>query len=153
MPRPSTTTVRDLRKSSRSRALWHVFLNGPLTRQEVGTLAGLSPATVSNLVAALEAEGVVVEVGLEDSNGGRPRRLLQGHPKYGYVIRFDFGLQVCARHMSVTDMTVLDPEDAVSHIVEGIESVIAESGVDTRAILGVGVAVPGLVEHREDGVV
>ncbi|MDX6389413.1 MAG: hypothetical protein QOJ73_476 [Streptosporangiaceae bacterium] len=165
MPRPRTTTVRDLRKSNRSRALWQVFLSGPLTRQEVGTQAGLSPATVSNLVAALEAEGVVVEVGLEDSNGGRPRGLLQVNPKYGYVIGvdvgetaflvelFDFGLQVCARHMSVTDMTVLDPEDAVSHIVEGIESVIAESGVDTRAILGVGVAVPGLVEHREDAVV
>src|SRR5258708_5168480 len=45
------------------------------------------------------------------------------------------------------------PEDAVSHITEGIESVIAESGVDRRAILGVGVAVPGLVEHREDAVV
>src|ERR1039458_4017554 len=210
MPRPRTTTVRDLRKSNRSRALWQVFLSGPLTRQEGGTQAGLSPATVSNLVAALaaegglaegglegsnggpprprarrgvgtraalspaavstlvaalEAEGVVVEVGLEDSNGGRPRGLLQVNPKYGYVIGvdvgetaflvelFDLGLQVCARHTSVTDMTVLDPEDAVSHIVEGIESVIAESGVDTRAILGVGVAVPGLVEHREDAVV
>jgi predicted NBD/HSP70 family sugar kinase len=165
MPRPSTTTVRDLRKSNRSRALWQVFLSGPLTRQEVGTLAGLSPATVSNLVAALVAEGVVVEVGLEDSNGGRPRGLLQVNPGYGYVIGvdvgeteflvelFDFGLHVRARHTSVTDMVVLDPQDAVSHVVEGIESVIAESGVDVGAILGVGVAVPGLVEHREDAVV
>ena len=50
-------------------------------------------------------------------------------------------------------MTVLDPEDAVSHIVEGIEAVIAERGVPESAILGVGVAVPGLVEHREDAVV
>ena len=91
MPRPSTTTVRDLRKSNRSRALWQVFLNGPLTRQEVGTVAGLSPATVSNLVAALVAEGVVVEVGLEDSNGGRPRGLLQVNPGYGYVIGVDVG--------------------------------------------------------------
>lgn len=165
MPRPSTTTVRDLRRSNRSRALWQVFLNGPLTRQEVGTLAGVSPATVSNLVAALEAEGIVAEVGLEDSNGGRPRGLLQVNPTYGYVIGvdvgeteflvelFDFGLHMCARHTSVTDLAVLDPDDAVSHIVEGIESVIAESGVDPSAILGVGVAVPGLVEHREDAVV
>jgi predicted NBD/HSP70 family sugar kinase len=165
MPRPRTTTVRDLRKSNRSRALWQVFLSGPLTRQEVGTQAGLSPATVSNLVAALEAEGVVVEVGLEDSNGGRPRGLLQVNPTYGYVIGvdvgetaflvelFDFALQMCARHTSVTDMSVLDPEDAVGHIVEGIEAVIAESGVDPSAILGVGVGVPGLVEHREDAVV
>jgi predicted NBD/HSP70 family sugar kinase len=165
MPRPRTTTVRDLRKSNRSRALWQVFLSGPLTRQEIGVRAGLSPATVSNLVAALETEGVVVEVGLEDSNGGRPRGLLQVDPKYGYVIGvdvgetaflvelFDFGLNMCARHTSVTDMTVLDPEDAVNHIVEGIESVIAESGVDAHAILGIGVAVPGLVEHRGEAVV
>jgi predicted NBD/HSP70 family sugar kinase len=58
-----------------------------------------------------------------------------------------------ARHTSVTDMAVLDPQDAVSHIVEGIESVIAGSGTDERAILGVGVAVPGLVEHLQDAVV
>jgi predicted NBD/HSP70 family sugar kinase len=165
MPRSSTTTVRDLRKSNRSRALWQVFLNGPLTRHEVGTVAGLSPATVSNLVAALVAEGVVAEVGVEDSNGGRPRGLLQVNPDYGYVIGvdvgetaflvelFDFGLRLRARHTSVTDMTVLDPEDAVSHITEGIEAVIAESGVGARSVLGVGVAVPGLVEDREDAVV
>ena len=165
MPRARTTTVRDLRRSNRSRALWQVFLNGPLTRHEVGTLAGLSPATVSNLVAALLAEGVVLEVGLEDSNGGRPRGLLQVNPRFGSVIGvdvgetaflvelFDFGLNVCARHTSVTDMTVLDPEDAVSHIAQGIESVIAQSGVHARSVLGIGVAVPGLVEHRDDAVV
>lgn len=165
MARPSTTTVRDLRKSNRSRALWQVFLNGPLTRQEVGAVAGLSPATVSNLVAALVAEGVVVEVGLEDSNGGRPRGLLQVNPGYGYVIGvdvgetaflvelFDFGLNLRAQHASVTDMSVLDPEDAVHHIVEGIGSVIAEAAVEPGRILGVGVAVPGLVEHRGDAVV
>ncbi len=165
MPRPRTTTVRDLRKSNRSQALWQVFLNGPLTRQEVGTVAGLSPATVSNLVAALVAEGVVVEVGLEDSNGGRPRGLLEVNPRYGYVIGvdvgetaflvelFDFGLRPLARHTSVTDMTVLDPEDAANHIVEGIEAVLAEAGVAEEAILGVGVGVPGLVEHRDDAVV
>jgi predicted NBD/HSP70 family sugar kinase len=157
--------VRDLRKGNRSRALWPVFLHGPLTRQEVGTRTGLSAATVSNLVAALAAEGVVMEVGLEDSNGGRPRGLLQVNPSYGYVIGvdvgetaflvelFDFGLHLRARHTSVTDMTVLDPDDAVSRVVEGIESVIAESGVRADAILGVGVAVPGLVEHGEDAVV
>ena len=165
MPRPRTTTVRDLRKSNRSRALWEVFLNGPLTRQEVGAVAGLSPATVSNLVAALVAEGVVAEVGLEDSNGGRPRGLLQVNPDFGYVIGvdvgetaflvelFDFSLRPLARHTSVTDLSVLDPDDATGHIVTGINSVMAEAGVAEQAILGVGVAVPGLVEHRESAVV
>lgn len=165
MPTLAATTVRDLRKSNRARALWHVYLNGPLTRQEVGTVAGLSPATVSNLVAALLCEGIVAEVGLEDSNGGRPRGLLQVNPSYGYVIGvdvgetaflvelFDFGLQPRARHSSVTDMRVLDPGDAVSHIVEGINAVIADAGVDESVVLGVGVAVPGVVERCGDAVV
>lgn len=159
------TTVRDLRRSNRSRALWQVFLGGPMTRQEIGELAGLSPATVSNLVADLVADGIIAEVGLEDSNGGRPRGVLQVNPEYGYVIGvdvgeteflvelFDLGLGMRARHLSATDMAVLDPTDAVTHVAQGIRSVIAQAAVDERAILGVGVAVPGLVEHTEHAIV
>ncbi len=165
MVRSRAVTVRDLRRSNRSRVLWEVFLHGPLTRQEVGALAGLSLATVSNLVAALEAEGIVAEVGLEDSNGGRPRGLLQVNPEYGFVIGvdvgenavlvelFDFGLASRARHMSVTDVSVLDPQDVVAHIGTGVEAVLAESGVGAGAVLGVGVAVPGMVEDGVDAVV
>jgi predicted NBD/HSP70 family sugar kinase len=161
----STTTVRDLRRSNRSRALWQIFLNGPLTRQEVGSLAGLSAATVSNLVAALEADSVIAEAGLEDSNGGRPRGLLQVNPQFGYVIGadvgetdvlvelFDFALGLRAGHSSSTDMSVLDPQDVAAHLTEGIAAVIAEAGVAQDAILGIGVAVPGLVEHTERAVV
>jgi predicted NBD/HSP70 family sugar kinase len=163
--RPSTTTVRDLRLANRSRALWQVFLNGPLTRQEIGTLAGLSPATVSNLITALLEEGVVAEVGLEESNGGRPRGLLQVNPEHGYVIGvdvgetavlvelFDLGLQIRARHLSATGTALMHPQDAVDHIIDGIASVIDQLGVDEQRILGVGIGVPGLVEHRDDAVV
>jgi predicted NBD/HSP70 family sugar kinase len=171
MPSAShTTTVRDLRRSNRSRALWQVFLDGPLTRQEIGTEAGLSPATVSNLVADLLAEGVIAEVGLEDSNGGRPRGLLQANPEYGYVIGvdvgesaflvelFDLGLTMRARHLSATDMPVLDssgldPHDVVTHVAGGIRSVIEQAGARSESILGVGVAVPGLVTRSEHAVV
>jgi len=159
MAGPSATNMRDLRRSNRSRALWHAFLSGPLTRQEIGALAGLSPATVSNLVADLMADGLIAEVGLEGSGGGRPRGLLQVNPDYGYVIGvdvgeaaflvelFDLGLNVRGRHLSATDMAVLDPQDAVSHVAGGIASVIAQSAVPEQDILGVGVAVPGLVEY------
>jgi len=163
MSRPRT--VRDLRTGNRSRALWQIFLDGPLTRQEIGAQAGLSPASVSNLVTALETERVVAEVGLEQSNGGRPRGLVQVNPEYGYVIGvdvgestflvelFDFALQPRARHRSVTDMSTLDPDDAVAHIVAGIEAVIAAASVADDEILGVGVAVPGVVEQRDHAVV
>lgn len=165
MPRTRTTTVRDLRKSNRARALWELYLNGPLTRQEVGTAAGVSPATVSNLVGELLEQGVVIEVGLEDSNGGRPRGLLQVNPEYGFVIGvdvgetaflvelFDLGMQVRASHVSTTEVARLEPDDAAAHVLEGIEAVIEQSGVRREQILGVGVGVPGLVEHGEDAIV
>jgi predicted NBD/HSP70 family sugar kinase len=165
MPRPKTTTVRDLRRSNRSRALWELFMHGPLTRQELGEATGVSPATVSNLVGDLVDQGVVIEVGLEESNGGRPRGLLQVNPSFGYVIGvdvgetafltelFDLGMEVLASHRSTTDLSRLDPADAVTHVVEGIDAVLAQSGVERSRVLGVGVGVPGLVEHGTDAIV
>lgn len=165
MPRTRTTTVRDLRKSNRARALWELYMNGPLTRQEVGAAAGVSPATVSNLVGELLEQGVVIEVGLEDSNGGRPRGLLQVNPEYGFVVGvdvgetaflvelFDLSMKVRASHVSTTELSRLDPQDVVDRVHEGIASVIARAGVRSEQILGVGVGVPGLVEHGRDAVV
>jgi predicted NBD/HSP70 family sugar kinase len=165
MPRPSAVTVRDLRNSNRSRALWELYMNGPMTRQAVGRGAGVSLATVSNLVGDLVDQGVVIEVGLQESNGGRPRGLFQVNPEYGFVIGvdvgeteflvelFDLGMQARARHVSSTDLTRLDPEDAAAHVVEGIEAVVAESSVPESDVLGVGVGVPGVVEHGADAIV
>jgi predicted NBD/HSP70 family sugar kinase len=165
MPRTRTTTVRDLRKSNRARALWELYMNGPLTRQEVGAAAGVSPATVSNLVGELLEQGVVIEVGLEDSNGGRPRGLLQVNPEYGFVVGvdvgetallvelFDLSMKVRASHVSTTELARLDPQDVVDRVHEGIAAVIAQAGVRSEQILGVGVGVPGLVEHGNDAVV
>lgn len=165
MASTNSTTVRDLRRSNRARALWELYLNGPLTRTEIGQAANVSPATVSNVMGDLIEQGVVVEVGNEDSNGGRPRGLFEVNPEYGYVIGVDIGetaflvelfdlrMRVRASHRSLTELTRLDAEDAVTHVLEGVSAVIAQSGVEASAVLGMGVGVPGLVEHGRDGAV
>jgi predicted NBD/HSP70 family sugar kinase len=157
--------VRDLRSSNQSRALWDVYLNGPLTRQEIAEHSGLSLASVSNLLGALLRQGVVEEVGVEDSNGGRPRALLQVNPEYGFIIGvdvgetaflvelFDLGMQVRARHVSTASGEHPTPAEAVARMLDGIRTVTAESGVDADRILGIGVGVPGLVERGADAIV
>jgi predicted NBD/HSP70 family sugar kinase len=161
----STTTVRDLRKTNRAAALWELYLHGAMSRQEIGTATGVSLATVSNVVGELLEQGVVVESGLEDSTGGRPRALVEVNAGYGYVIGVDIGetaflvelfdlhMTALASHRSSTDVTRLDPQDALAHVVEGIERVIADSGVTEQDVLGVGVGVPGLVELTNGAVV
>ncbi|HTC69165.1 MAG TPA: ROK family protein, partial [Acidothermaceae bacterium] len=126
----------------------------------------VSLATVSNVVGELLEQNVLIEAGVEDSEGGRPRTVLQINPSYGYVVGvdigetgvlvelFDLGMEVLASHTSVPPTSAaLDPDTTVAQVVEGLDYVIAKSGVDSELILGVGVGVPGLVSHGIDAVV
>jgi len=84
-------TVRDLRRDNRSVLLWSLYFDRPCSRQDLSEATGLSPASVSNVTRELIDEGVVAEAGSVDSDGGRPRTLLQIDSKYGYVIGVDVG--------------------------------------------------------------
>ena len=68
--------MRDLRRHNRSALLSALYLTDARSRQELGSATGLSQASVSNVVAELLDEGLVVEAGVVDSDGGRPRTLL-----------------------------------------------------------------------------
>src|SRR2546430_6342407 len=80
---PNRSTVRDLRRRNRSVLLSKLFFDGLLSRQELSQATGLSVATVSNVTGELIEDRLVVEAGLVDSDGGRPRVLLRVDPAYG----------------------------------------------------------------------
>ena len=84
-------TVRDLRRHNRSVLLSSLYLGEPQSRQDLGRSSGLSQGTVSNVVGELIDEGLVVEAGLVDSDGGRPRTLLRVNPGYTHVVGVDVG--------------------------------------------------------------
>src|SRR4051794_32405523 len=87
----SRATVRDLRRRNRSAVLSRLYFDGPLSRHELAQLTGLSPATVSNVTAALSEERLIVEAGQVDSDGGRPRVLLRVNAGYGHLVGIDVG--------------------------------------------------------------
>jgi predicted NBD/HSP70 family sugar kinase len=152
------TTVRDMRRSNRSVILTSIYREGPLSRQELSVRTALSPASVSNLVAELISEGVVEEAGSVESEGGRPRVLLRVAPTFRYVVGaevgetrirvelFDLAMNVLAR----ADRPIHEPTPAivVKHVLEGLSTVIDSSGVRSDQVLGLGVAVAGVVEDN-----
>ena len=153
-------TVRDLRRENRAAVLWSLYLTQPRSRHELSAATGLSAASVTNVVRELIDEGIVIETGLEESDGGRPRAILGMNPGYGYVIGVDIGetrtrvelfdLTMTERAMAEypLDRTVEhDVDVVVEQIVSGVNAVIADSGVDSGAILGVGIGVPGIIER------
>jgi predicted NBD/HSP70 family sugar kinase len=153
-------TVRDLRRENRSAVLWSLYLGQPRSRQELSAATGLSAASVTNVIRELIDEGIVIETGLAESDGGRPRAMLAMNPEYGYVIGVDIG--ETRTRVELFDLTMTERAKAeypleaaaehdvavvVGQIVAGLNSVLADSGVGEEAVLGVGVGVPGIIER------
>ncbi|WP_329083199.1 MULTISPECIES: ROK family protein [unclassified Streptosporangium] len=163
--RPERRTVRDVRKGNRAMLLRTLYFSGPVTRNELTRLTGLSAATVSSMTGDLLAENIVVEAGQAESDGGRPRAILRVNPVYGYVI----GVDVAETHVRVElfDLEMnerarveyaLRPaghqiELVVRHILAGVEVVLDDAGVPAGQALGVGVGVPGIVEGGPDALI
>lgn len=154
---------RDLRRVNRGHLLRLLFLDGPLNRIELGRLTGLSSGSVTNLCAALLEEGLIIEAGQEQSEGGRPRVQLDVNPSFGAIVGveigesgirvegFDFRLGVLGvahvdlhpqRHSA--EVTI----DATSAAINELVSELISGG---HRVIGVGIAVPGMVEHGEGG--
>ncbi|MGC4939476.1 ROK family transcriptional regulator [Kribbella sp. DT2] len=159
------TTVRDMRRSNRSVILTCIYRQGPLSRYELGRETSLSAASVSNLVGELLEEGIVEEAGSVESDGGRPRVLLRVAPTFGYVVGaevgetrvrvelFDLAMTVLATVVYPIETPKPAPELAVKYVLQGLDAVIAQAGVRADRVLGLGVAVAGVVEGPADAVV
>ncbi|MFI0901485.1 ROK family transcriptional regulator [Streptomyces sp. NPDC020983] len=159
MAERSKRTVRDLRRGNRASLLRHLYFEGPLSRQELGRDTGLSAGSISNVVGELIADGMVEEAGAVESDGGRPRTLLQVAPGYGYVVGVDVGetrvrvelFDLALTERASADMPLSDSGHDVDHVVrlalQGIAGVVREAGIDDSEVLGVGVGVPGIVAH------
>jgi predicted NBD/HSP70 family sugar kinase len=117
------------------------------------------------VIRELLNEGIVVEAGSVDSDGGRPRVMLEVNPDHGYVIGADIGetrvrvelFDLAMRERAKADFP-LNPREhdvdvVVASILSGLDSVLTESGIEPAAVLGMGVGIPGIVEQRPEALV
>ncbi|MFJ1702514.1 ROK family protein [Kitasatospora sp. NPDC088346] len=155
-------TVRDLRRGSRSTLLRRLYFDGPLSRQELGRISGLSAGSISNVIGELLTDGLVEECGSVESDGGRPRILLRVPPGRAHLVGVDVGetqvrvalFDLTLTELAASDHALSDKGHDVDHVVEliltGLAEVLAATGVDPDTVLGVGVGVPGIVEQGEE---
>ncbi|MFI7135434.1 ROK family protein [Nonomuraea sp. NPDC050153] len=137
---------------------------GPLSRSEIARRLDLSPATVTQLTRELMGHGMLEELDLKPSRGGRPAVRLGLVGSAGRAL----GVKVTADHLVLVDVRLdgevlgswerpFDPAapDALDSLAGAISSVVAESSADARTppLLGVGVGVPGNVNDQAAGTV
>ncbi|MGC5171341.1 ROK family protein [Micromonospora sp. DT81.3] len=128
------------------------------TKAELATLTGLARSTVSSRVDVLLASGLVRPAGEAVSTGGRPPARVAFNPLAGIVLAVDLG----ATHATVAvadlaghiltshtrEIVIADgPEPVLDDVLaEGRRLLAADGHADAR-LVGVGIGVPGPVEH------
>ncbi|MEU7023368.1 ROK family transcriptional regulator [Streptomyces sp. NPDC046203] len=106
-PRTGSTgtpgTPRVLRAMNDRAALDLLLAHGPLSRTRIGRLTGLSKPTASQLLARLEAAGLVEATGMSEGRPGPNAQLYAVNPRAAYAA----GLDVTADriHAAVADVT------------------------------------------------
>jgi glucokinase-like ROK family protein len=133
----------------------------PLSRIQLAHKTNLSSTTITNLVAELIEQGIVSE----DKNPreeelrpvGRPRIGLRLIPNARYVIGVHIGvglyrlalmnLRAEMTHSKFVNFSINTPPlDVLGQISQDMQELLADSGVERRLILGVGVGASGLVD-------
>lgn len=143
-----------VKKLNRMTVLNMIKNNEPISRHQLAEEIGLTPPAITGIVRELIESGLVKEVGLGKSEGGRRPMKLKFNCKAGYVI----GIEVTSGEavVSVADLknepevvlveelSMKDPTVGIKAMTSIIQKTIAANG--DKQFLGVGIAFPGLLD-------
>lgn len=156
-------TAGDLRRRNRGRVLGRVVRQGATTRLELAREFGLSPATASNVVKDLFAEGLVVETGSVPSRGGRPSSQLAVNARGAYFLGADVGergvvvdlydlaLGQVDREVVGVAARLAQPEEIRVALDAAIDALRQRNGEVWGRVAGLGLGLPGIVDTSESG--
>jgi glucokinase-like ROK family protein len=144
-----------LKDINRARTLDILFQSRVISRPQLAKDTGLSRATIAILIDELLAVGLVRELGLGDSGGGRPPVMLEFNPdaalalgarlrdhRWGIVLT-DLDARV-VRRLDVP-LSDLSPTAAITALQKGVAEITA--GIDKARLLpAIGLGTPGLVD-------
>ncbi|HEY4270348.1 MAG TPA: ROK family transcriptional regulator [Galbitalea sp.] len=150
---------RELQLTPESAHLLALLRDGaPRTRAQLAELSGLARSTVASRLEGLAASGLVAPAGGGVSSGGRPPGFLAFQPAARILVAIDLG----ATHgvVALTDLggALLEIESAPLDIADGpipvldwalnaADRLIGALGRPVTDLVGVGIGLPGPVEH------
>lgn len=139
--------------------LLNLMLDGqPRTRADLIELTGLARSTVAGRIEGLLTAGLLQPSGQSRSTGGRPPTRFAFNPRAKLVLAADFGvthgraaltdLTATVLAEEVADLDIADgPEACLSWLVEVSDRLLTRAGRERDGLAGVGIGLPGPVEH------
>jgi len=148
-----------VKKLNRMTVINIIKTHEPISRQQLAEITGLTPPAITGIIRELLDMGIVKEVGLDKSTGGRRPIKLCINPDAGYVIgievtRFESFVGTCDLKNYPTDFRTLkidmtEPDKGINELTSAINSILNEEMYSKKTFLGIGVAFPGLLNVSE----
>ncbi|MET8689043.1 ROK family transcriptional regulator [Streptomyces sp. NPDC004732] len=137
-----------------------------ISRLELAERTGLTPQAVSKITARLRAEGLAAEAGRRASTGGKPRTVLRLVPAAGHAVGLHLDRDELTAVLVDLTGTVVAERRAPLAFGAGAQAVVEAAAGEVRELLegeageegggggawpvsGVGVALPGPLDHAE----
>ena len=153
--------MNPIKKSNRTRILEYIFRNAPVSRATIAEQTDITPATVTNTIAELISEQIIVdlwEVEQNDNTPGRKRVLIDLNPDYGYAIGIEFNekhVSFCITNLkgkvifeSIFLTTYHEISNITEFIIENIEILMQKNQDIKDKLLGIGIGVPGKINNN-----
>lgn len=149
-------------KKNNKKVILHRLKDCDLSRMDIASLTGLSSSTVCLLVSELIMENFVFEKSIAESSGGRKPIILSINPDVAYamlvkIVQYKIVFAIVNLKLQVIyqrDFTFEQcNEDCIKETLQnGIVLVLEDNASISEKITGIGVSVPGLVDHHTDKV-
>ncbi|MFV0528459.1 MAG: ROK family protein [Lachnospiraceae bacterium] len=150
----------DKKTSNKVRIAKFILHKKETSKQEITATLGISMPTVLQNIKELTQEGLVAEVGEYESTGGRKAKALS----IVADVRYAIGIDITANHISYVLIDLkgnlcthqrirrafVNSLDYYEELTTTLHAFIEETGIDREKLLGVGVALPGIIDKSLD---
>lgn len=133
---------------------------GPIARARLTEISGLNKSTIGSLLTQLQAWGFVRELGTQNVGPGRPGMLIDIDPEAGRIIGAEIGVDfvsavlvnlkaevVWQRKVDTNGASRPGQSQMLAQTEQLIREAMGQAGAAGCRVLGIGLGVPGLVDH------
>ena len=153
------TSTIELRRFNRNAVYRNLLGAGVKSKQEIAMRTGLSIPTVSQNLYSLTEDGLVAEIGIMKSTGGRPAAGFSCVADARYAI----GIDITKNHITIAvpnlnsellfqpnreQFRFKDTEGCLEEIATKVRQIIQSHSIEEDKVLGVGISVPCIVDTQ-----
>ncbi len=147
----------DAARYNRNSVLRFIMKNGPVSRTDIWNAMSISRASVTQIIRQLSAEKLIVEKGMRRAQDGRQTRGLMIDSGGRWMYLFDWNCGLLCRvnwdgkireqvHLNIPERCT--PFVLQERILAGLDALERDDTPDMERFLGLGIALPGIVDYR-----